>query len=72
MIDESGYAFLGKLTMVQNTLYTATGNLASVISALSDEEVLANDNAFNGMRKKAKDALNSIRIDIEWLLETYE
>jgi len=72
MIDESGYAFLGKLTMVQNALYTATGNLASVISALSDEEVLANDNAFNGMRKKAKDALNSIRIDIEWLLETYE
>jgi len=72
MTDDEQYAYLGKLVMTKKAVDNASHRLAELSDSLSMEQLWGNTRYMDETQKNVHDALNSLRIDVEWMLEVCE
>jgi hypothetical protein len=72
MTDDEQYAYLGKLVMTKRSVDNASHRLAELIDSLSMEQLWGNSRFMAETQKNVQDTLNSLRIDVEWMLEVCE
>ena len=72
MTDDEQYAYLGKVMLTKRSVDATSHRLAELIDSLSMEQLWGNSLFMLEEQKNVHDALNSLRIDVEWMLEVCE
>jgi hypothetical protein len=72
MTDDEQYAYLGKVMLTKRSVDATSRRLAELIDSLSMEQLWGNSRFMLEEQKNVHDALNSLRIDVEWMLEVCE